>query len=118
MQLEGARVHRSGRDVTLVTYGASLWRCVAAAEELAAKAKAHVTTLMEQGRSRWQTLAELGERFTSVERELAALTATPSSPAPTRAAESVADGMAELEQAWCRFEAQQELEALRRRNHS
>ena len=30
-----ARVHRQGRDVTLVTYGASLWRCVAAAEELA-----------------------------------------------------------------------------------
>ena len=30
-----ARVHRPGRDVTLVTYGASLWRCVAAAEELA-----------------------------------------------------------------------------------
>jgi pyruvate/2-oxoglutarate/acetoin dehydrogenase E1 component len=36
VQLEGARVHRSGRDVTLLTYGASLWRCVAAAEELAA----------------------------------------------------------------------------------
>jgi hypothetical protein len=30
----------------------------------------------------------------------------------------VADGMAELEQAWRRFEAQQELEALRRRNQS
>jgi pyruvate/2-oxoglutarate/acetoin dehydrogenase E1 component len=36
VQLDGARIHRSGRDVTLVTYGASLWRCVAAAEELAA----------------------------------------------------------------------------------
>jgi pyruvate/2-oxoglutarate/acetoin dehydrogenase E1 component len=36
VRLEGARVHRAGRDVTLVTYGASLWRCVAAAEELAA----------------------------------------------------------------------------------
>ena len=35
VQLEGARVHRTGRDVTLVTYGASLWRCVTAAEELA-----------------------------------------------------------------------------------
>jgi pyruvate/2-oxoglutarate/acetoin dehydrogenase E1 component len=34
--LSHARVHRPGRDVTLVTYGASLWRCVAAAEELAA----------------------------------------------------------------------------------
>jgi hypothetical protein len=34
--LDGARVHRRGRDLTLVTHGASLWRCVAAAEELAA----------------------------------------------------------------------------------
>jgi pyruvate/2-oxoglutarate/acetoin dehydrogenase E1 component len=36
VRLSGARVHRAGRDVTLVTYGASLWRCVAAAETLAA----------------------------------------------------------------------------------
>ena len=36
VQLDGARVHREGRDVTLVTYGASLWRCVSAAEALAA----------------------------------------------------------------------------------
>jgi pyruvate/2-oxoglutarate/acetoin dehydrogenase E1 component len=35
VRLEGARVHREGHDVTLVTYGASLWRCVAAAEALA-----------------------------------------------------------------------------------
>lgn len=34
-RLEGARVHREGKEVTLVTYGASLWRCVAAAEVLA-----------------------------------------------------------------------------------
>jgi pyruvate/2-oxoglutarate/acetoin dehydrogenase E1 component len=34
VRLEGARVHREGHDVTLVTYGASLWRCVAAAEAL------------------------------------------------------------------------------------
>jgi len=34
--LDGARIHRRGRDVTLVTYGASLWRCVTAAEQLAA----------------------------------------------------------------------------------
>jgi pyruvate/2-oxoglutarate/acetoin dehydrogenase E1 component len=35
VRLDGARVHRAGHDVTLVTYGASLWRCVAAAEALA-----------------------------------------------------------------------------------
>jgi pyruvate/2-oxoglutarate/acetoin dehydrogenase E1 component len=29
-----ARVQRTGRDVSLITYGASLWRCVAAAEKL------------------------------------------------------------------------------------
>ena len=36
VDLSHARVHRPGRDVTLVTYGASLWRCVTAVEELAA----------------------------------------------------------------------------------
>jgi pyruvate/2-oxoglutarate/acetoin dehydrogenase E1 component len=36
VRLDGARIHRPGRDVTLVTYGASLWRCATAAEELAA----------------------------------------------------------------------------------
>jgi len=35
VRLEGARVHRIGSSVTLVTYGASLWRCIAAAEVLA-----------------------------------------------------------------------------------
>jgi len=37
VKLDGARVHRAGKDVSLVTYGASLWRCVAAAESLAAE---------------------------------------------------------------------------------
>jgi len=37
VKLEGARVHRAGRDVTLVTFGASLWRCMEAAEALAAE---------------------------------------------------------------------------------
>ena len=90
----------------------------AGAEELAARAEAHIAALMEQGRNRWQTLAELGERFAAVERELAELNAAPTQPAPGRSGELVADGMAELEQDWRRFEAQQELEALRRRNQS
>jgi pyruvate/2-oxoglutarate/acetoin dehydrogenase E1 component len=34
--LSTARVHRAGRDVSLITYGASLWRCAAAADELVA----------------------------------------------------------------------------------
>ena len=34
VRLEGARVHRAGSSVTLVTYGASLWRCIAAADVL------------------------------------------------------------------------------------
>jgi pyruvate/2-oxoglutarate/acetoin dehydrogenase E1 component len=37
VRLDGARVHRAGQDVTLVTYGASLWRCAAAAEVLASE---------------------------------------------------------------------------------
>ena len=36
VKLDGARVQRAGRDVTLVSYGASLWRCVEAAAVLAA----------------------------------------------------------------------------------
>ena len=37
VRLEGACVHRAGQDVTLATYGAGLWRCVTAAETLAAE---------------------------------------------------------------------------------
>jgi hercynine metabolism protein len=90
----------------------------AGAQDLATRAEAHIATLMEQGRSRWQTLGELGERFAAVERDLSELTATPAAPAPKGGSGAVADGMAELEQAWRRFEAQQELEALRRRSQS
>lgn len=90
----------------------------AGAQDLATRAEAHIATLMEQGRSRWQTLGELGERFAAAERELSELTAAPAAPAPQGGSGAVADGMAELEQAWSRFEAQQELEALRRRSQS
>lgn len=40
----------------------------AGAQDLATRAEAHIATLMEQGRSRWQTLGELGERFAAAER--------------------------------------------------
>jgi len=52
-----------------------------------------VATLMEQGRSRWKTLGELGERFAAVEQELAALAAPP--PASTgRASQAQTSGTA------------------------
>lgn len=94
----------------------------AGAEELARRAAEHVATLMEQGRSRWQTLGELGERFARVERELADLTAPPE-PSPSASVgadggtDSSADGGADsgdLQRDWARFEAEQELEQLRR----
>jgi hercynine metabolism protein len=95
------------------------------ADDLASRADAHIATLMEQGRSRWQTLGELGERFETVERELATLTGRPAAAPPPAAAGSKgsnggseADAMAELERAWASFESQQDLEALRRRTQS
>jgi pyruvate/2-oxoglutarate/acetoin dehydrogenase E1 component len=35
VEIERARIHRAGRDVTIITYGASLWKSLAAAETLA-----------------------------------------------------------------------------------
>ena len=91
----------------------------AGADDLTRRAEAHIATLMEQGRNRWQTLGELGERFDAVERDLAGLTGrTAAAPAQEAKGGPAPDPMAELEQAWARFETQQELEALRRRNPS
>jgi hercynine metabolism protein len=92
----------------------------AGANDLAGRAGAHVSTLMEQGRSRWQTLGELGERFAGVERELAELNgAAATSAAANNGADQSAQGeMADLERAWASFESLQDLEALRRRQQS
>ena len=66
----------------------------AGAGELAGRAEGHVAGLMDQGRQRWQALTDLGQRFTSVERELAELASQRSSgPAPTP----------DLEADWARF---------------
>ena len=35
VEIEHARIHRAGRDVTIITYGASLWKSLAAAQTLA-----------------------------------------------------------------------------------
>ena len=76
----------------------------AGAETLAAQAQRHLEQLMERGRDRWQRLEQLGMELqrgadTGV-REPAPAPAQPSDP---------------LDQAWARFEIEQDLERLRRR---
>lgn len=107
----------------------------AGAHDLAGRAEAHITTLMDQGRARWQTLAELGERFAAVERELEALAANAGTsvrqdpgggtraktegPGGTTTKEEpgtkAAPAGRTLEADWAAFESQQELEELRRK---
>jgi hercynine metabolism protein len=97
----------------------------AGALDLAGRAEAHIATLMDQGRARWQTLAELGERFGAVERELAELASNAGSGAKTQPGggsntkqepknDSQPAGRT-LEADWAAFESQQELEELRRK---
>ena len=76
----------------------------AGANDLAAQAQRHLEQLMERGRGRWQRLEQLGHDLqggadTGV-REPAPAPAQPSDP---------------LDQAWARFEIEQDLERLRRR---
>lgn len=88
----------------------------AGALDLAGRAEAHIATLMDQGRARWQTLAELGERFAAVDRALQDLVGA--KPAPPTASDQTAAanaGEAGLETDWAAFETQQELEELRRK---
>jgi hercynine metabolism protein len=88
------------------------------AADLAGRAEAHVATLMDQGRARWQTLAELGERFAAVEEELRELAASAGpKTAAAAAGEAKPPGTAKsnLEADWAAFETQQELEDLRRK---
>lgn len=79
----------------------------AGADDLADRAEAHGATLMQQGRQRWQELAELGVRFSEVEQ---AITALATRQAEARRARRGVD----LERDWAAFEAEQELERLRR----
>lgn len=78
----------------------------AGAPELAARADQHVTQLMQQGRERWQALEQLGQTVQLNQAE--------SAPAAA-AADQRPTGTDPLHQAWARFEVEQELEALRRR---
>jgi hercynine metabolism protein len=76
----------------------------AGALDLAARAEQQVVQLMERGRQRWQALEQLGQAVQVNQAEPAAAAAgqRPTATDP-------------LDQAWARFEVEQELEALRRR---
>jgi hercynine metabolism protein len=95
----------------------------ATATELANRAESHIAGLMEQGRLRWQGLAELGQQFNALEWELTELGRRPTSGVGSRQTPSPNDGAspgaaspepANLDSDWAAFEAQQELEALKR----
>ena len=74
----------------------------AGALDLAQRAQAHLDGLMAQGRTQWSDLANLGRRFSEVEAQLQELSEQAQSSRPG------------LDDDWARFEAEQELEQLRR----
>ena len=78
----------------------------AGAADLAGRAEQHLTSLMNQGRALWADLEDLGRRFNEVERqlkELHELHQQKQTPSPST-----------LEKDWALFEAEQELDQLRR----
>ena len=70
--------------------------------DLAQRAEQHLANLMEQGRNLWTDLADLGRRFQEVDDQLTDLKRR------QRASRSTLDAD------WAQFEAEQELEQLRR----
>ena len=77
----------------------------AGADDLAARAKQHVKTLMDQGRDLWNELDELGRNFQDLDQQISRLNQKASQQR----------GHCSLDEDWALFEAQQELEDLRRR---
>ena len=77
----------------------------AGAVDLARRAEAHTQTLMDQGRQLWEELGQLGQQFRDLDRQLDALHQSASQQQQGRS----------LDEDWALFEAQQELEELRRR---
>ena len=75
----------------------------AGAGDLAVRDEQHLTNLMNQGRALWTDLEDLGRRFNEVERQLHELHRQKQTPSPST-----------LEKDWALFEAEQELEQLRR----
>ena len=71
-------------------------------QELSRRAEQHLNGLMDQGRTLWTDLADLGRRFKEVDQQLSELNRQQSS------------GVSSLDREWALFEAEQELEQLRR----
>ena len=97
----------------------------AGAGALADRAEAHINDLMEQGRCRWETLTEVGQRFSAVDLELRSMAAAtaggpgpePPSPGNGRSpsqAKPKSTPQADLESDWAAFENHQDLQELRR----
>jgi len=98
----------------------------AGADALADRAEAHINELMEQGRCRWETLAEVGQRFSAVEqlRDMAppsaegpgqASTSPPGDGSSPSQAKPESSPQADLESDWAAFETHQDLQELRRK---
>ena len=71
-------------------------------QDLSRRAEQHLRGLMDQGRTLWADLGDLGRRFKEVDQQLSALSRQQSS------------GVSSLDRDWALFEAEQELEQLRR----
>ncbi|MFO0104772.1 MAG: hercynine metabolism protein [Cyanobium sp.] len=95
----------------------------AGADALAQRAEAHMAELMARGRDRWQALGQLGDDYRQVEQELEDLSdgrstggASEAGSGPAATSSAAENAATEnLEQAWSRFESEQDLEQLRRR---
>ena len=71
-------------------------------QDLSRRAELHLIGLMDQGRTLWADLGDLGRRFKEVDQQLSALSRQQS------------NGVSSLDRDWALFEAEQELEQLRR----
>ena len=71
-------------------------------QDLSRRAEQHLRGLMDQGRTLWADLGDLGRRFKEVDQQLSALSRQQS------------NGVSSLDRDWALFEAEQELEQLRR----
>mgnify|MGYP006251120903 FL=1 len=71
-------------------------------QDLSRRAEQHLRGLMDQGRTLWADLGDLGRRFKEVDQQLSALSCQQS------------NGVSSLDRDWALFEAEQELEQLRR----